>query len=45
MDIGLLRPSTLSEVITDVVKGIDIGLLRPDTLPQIILEVVDVGHV
>ena len=43
VDIGLLIPSTLSQVIADVIKVVDIGLLRPASLLQLILEVVDVG--
>ena len=49
MDIGLLRPSTLPQVITDV---LGIGILIPTTLPLIIAEdikvvmlvEVDLGH-
>ena len=49
MDVGLLRPTTLTTVITDVV---DISNLIPDTLPLVIAEdttvvilvEVDIGH-
>ena len=45
MDIGLLRPSTLTEVIVEVM---DVGLFIIDTLPLIIAEDVlvdvDLGH-
>ena len=45
MDIGLLIPSTILQVIVDDINVFDIGLLRPATLPQVIAEVVDVGQV
>ena len=45
MGIGLLRPSTIHQVIMEVMKVVDIGLKRPVTLPQVIVEVVDVGKV
>ena len=45
VDIGLLRPSTLTEVIVEVM---DVGLFIIDTLPLIIAEDVlvdvDLGH-
>ena len=44
MDIGLLRPATITQVITYVVKVMDMGFLITDTLPQVIAEVVDVGQ-
>ena len=45
VDIGLLIPVTLLQIISDVVKLLDIGILIPATLTQVILEVVDVGQV
>ena len=45
MNIGLLRPATLPQVIADFVKAVDIGLLIPATLTQVIMEVVDVIQV
>ena len=45
MNIGLLRPSTLTQLIVQVVKVVDIGLKIPDTLPQVITEVMDVVQV
>ena len=45
MDIGLLIPVTLLQIIADVVKVLDIGILIPATLTQVISEVVDVGQV
>ena len=45
MDIGLLRPATIPQVITEVV---DIGILIPATITQVITEdmlvEVDLGH-
>ena len=43
MDIGLLRPATLPQVITEVAKVLNIVLLIPYTFPHVISEVVDVG--
>ena len=45
MNIGILIPATLPQVIVEVVKVMEIGLLRHTTLPQVISEVVDVGQV
>ena len=45
MDNGLVRPSTLTKVITDIVKVVDMGILRSATLPQVTTKVVDVGRV
>ena len=45
MKIGLLRPSTLPQLIADVVKFVEIVILRATTLPQVIVEVVGVGKV
>ena len=42
VNIGLLRPATLPQVIMEVVKVKDMGLKRPATPPQVIAEVVDV---
>ena len=45
MDIVLLRPATIPQVIVNFVKVVEIGLLRTATLPQVIVEVVYVGPV
>ena len=45
MGIVILRPATLPQLITDVVKVVNIVILRPSTLPKVIAEVVDVGQV
>ena len=45
MDIGLLRPATLPQVVVDVVKFVDKDLLRPASLLQVIAEVVNLGQV
>ena len=45
MDIGLLRPATLPQVVVDAVKVVDRGILRPASLPQVIAEVVELGQV
>ena len=45
VDIGQLRPATLTKLILEVVKVVDISLKKLDTLPQVIVEVVDVGQV
>ena len=45
MDIVLLIPSTIPQVIMDDMKVLETGLLRPATLPQLFAEVVDVGQV
>ena len=45
MDLDLLIPTTVPQVITHIVKVVDIGLLIPPTLPQVITEVVDIGQV
>ena len=45
MDIGLLVPSTVPQVLVEVVKVMDIGIKRPATLPQVIAEVLDAGQV
>ena len=42
MDIGLLIPATLPQLIVHVVKVVDIGLLKPTTLPQVITDLMDV---
>ena len=44
VEIGILRPSTLSQLILYFVKVVDIGLKIPDTIHQLIAEVVDVCH-
>ena len=45
MDLGLLIPTTVPQVIMYIVKVVDIGLLIPATLPQVITEVRGVGQV
>ena len=45
VDISLLRPSTLPQLIVEVVEVVYIGLLRPSTIPQLIVEAVYVGQV
>ena len=45
VDIGLLRPATIPQVVVDVVKVVDRGILRPASLPQVIEEVMDLGQV
>ena len=42
--IGLLRPATVTQVITEVVKVVGIDLKIPATLPQLITKVVEVGR-
>ena len=44
MDIVLLRPATITQVIGNFVKVVNIGLLVPATLPQVITEVAEVGQ-
>ena len=36
VDIGLLIPATLCQVITEVIKVVDIGLNRTVTIPKVI---------
>ena len=45
VDICILRPATLPQVITDVVKVVDIGILIPAIISQAIAEVVDLVQV
>ena len=45
MDIGLLRPSTLPQVIMEVMKVVEMCIKIPATLPQVNVEVLDVGQV
>ena len=45
VEIGLLRPATVPQVIMEVMKVVEIGLKRPENLPQLIAEVVEVGQV
>ena len=45
VDVGLLRPATVPQLIVEVVKDVDIGLKIPSTLPQVIAKVVDVDQV
>ena len=44
MDIGLLRPDNLSQVIVEAAKVVYIGIKRLATTTQLIVEVVDVGQ-
>ena len=44
MDIGILIPATLTQVIAEFVKVVDICILIPATLTQAIAEVLDVGQ-
>ena len=44
MYIGLLRPATVTQVITEVVKVVGIDLKIPATLPQLITKMVEVGR-
>ena len=43
MDIGLLIPANISQVIEAVMKVAEICILRPETLPQVIAEVMAIG--
>ena len=45
LEIVLLIPATIYQVIMDVLKVVDIGLLITDTFPQVIVGLVDVGKV
>ena len=45
LDIGILIPAIIPQVILDVVKVVDIGLLRTATLPQINMKAVDIHQV
>ena len=45
MYLGLLRPSTVPQVIVEVIKIVDICIKRPANLPQVITEVLDIGQV
>ena len=45
MEIGLLRPETLPQVILEVMKFMEIFLKRSATIPKVIVEVVDVFKV
>ena len=45
VDIGLLRPDTITKLIMDVVKVMNKGLKRPDTVPQVIVEFVETDQV
>ena len=45
LDIGLLIPTTLPQVIVELVKFLCIGLKIQANLPQVIVEVIDVGQV
>ena len=44
-EIGLKIPTTLPQLIVEVVKVVDIGLKIPATPPQVIVEFMDVGKV
>ena len=45
MEIGLLRPETLPQVILEVMKFMEIFLKRSATLPKVIVEVMDLFKV
>ena len=45
LDIGLLVPDTLTQVIMEFVKVVEKGILRQENLPQVIAKVVDVVQV
>ena len=45
VDIGILRPAIITQVITKVVEVVDIGLLRPSTITHKLAEVVYIGQV
>ena len=45
VDIGLVRPDTLPQVIVEFMKVVNLGLEISATLTQLIAEVVDVGQV
>ena len=44
LDIGVLRPATVPQVIMEVMKVLEIGLKIPANLPKLIVEVVDIGQ-
>ena len=44
VDIVILRPATLTQLIAEVVKVEEIGINIPDTVPQVITKVVEVGQ-
>ena len=45
MDIGILVPANIPQVIVEVVKVMERIIKRPATLPKVIVEVVYVGQV
>ena len=45
LGVGLLKSSTLTQLIVELGKVVDIDLKRPATLPQVIAEVLDIGQV
>ena len=45
LDIGLLVPDILTQIITEFVKVVDKGIMRQENIPQVIAEVVDVVQV
>ena len=45
VDIGILIPATIPQVIVEVVNVVDIGLKIPATITQVIAKVMDVGQV
>ena len=45
MDIDLLIPATITQLIVEAVKVMDMGILRPASILQVITYVVDVGQV
>ena len=42
VDIGILRTSTVPQVISEVTKFMDIDIKIPATTPQLIMEVVEI---
>ena len=44
LDIGLLRTTTLPQVIVKVMKVLEIGLNIPENIPQLTAEVVNIGQ-
>ena len=45
VDIDLLKPAALPQLIAEIVKLLDIGILIPDTLTQVIVKFMDVVQV
>ena len=45
VDIYILRPEAIPQVLANIMKVMDIGLLRPSKITRVIAEVVEVGQV